>query len=87
MLKRAIPFILTFAVGLIVASFFVNIMPSLNFKRGEHRKCREHKEFRYENERFRTERNSENGVVPMRAEEYQNLENAVPPPPPMKRTK
>jgi hypothetical protein len=87
MLKRIIPFIATFAIGLIVASFFVSIIPSFKFKRGEHRG---HRELRYENERLRIENErlkAENDftreVVPMRAEEIPNVELPVPPIPPV----
>lgn len=86
MLKRIIPFIATFAIGLIVASFFVGIMPSFKFKRDG--KCRQ--ELRYENERLRVENEylkSEGEftreVVPMRAEEIPNVELPVPPMPPV----
>jgi hypothetical protein len=34
LLKRFIPFFLTFAAGLLIASFFVPILPSLSFKGG-----------------------------------------------------
>jgi hypothetical protein len=89
MLKRIIPFIATFAIGLIVASFFVNIIPSFKFKRDG--KCRKGKqELRYENERLRIENErlkAENDftreVVPMRAEEIPNIELPVPPIPPV----
>ena len=87
MLKRIIPFILTFAVGLIVASFFVSIIPSFSFKRGDCRKHRGHQELRFENDRLKAERNFEIETVPMRVEEIPTLENSVPPPPPMKRSK
>lgn len=50
-LKRALPFFLTFSVGLLVASFFVSIAaPNFNFKKRNHR-CREYRE----NTRLRTE--------------------------------
>ncbi len=89
MLKRIIPFIATFVIGLIIASFFVSIIPSFNFKRDG--KCRKsHKELRYENERLRVENEhlkSESDftreVVPMRVEEIPNVELPVPPIPPV----
>jgi hypothetical protein len=34
LLKRFIPFFLTFAAGLLIASFFVPILPNLSFKGG-----------------------------------------------------
>jgi hypothetical protein len=87
MLKRIIPFIASFAIGLIIASFFVSIIPSFKIKRGGHRR---HSELRYENERLRVENErlkAENEftreVVPMRAEEIPNVEPPVPPMPPV----
>jgi hypothetical protein len=89
MLKRIIPFIVTFVIGLAVASFFVSIIPSFNLKRDG--KCRKsHQELRYENERLQvenerlnTERDFTREVVPMRAEEIPNVELPVPPMPPV----
>ncbi len=75
MLKRAIPFILTFAFGLIIASFFVNIMPSFEFKRGKKRCKKANQELRLENDRLRQE-NSRLKMEKMNAEEFY----AVPPP-------
>ena len=50
-LKRALPFFLTFSVGLLVASLFVTVAaPNFNFKKRGHR-CREYRE----NSRLRTE--------------------------------
>lgn len=37
LLKRFIPFFLTFAAGLLIASFFVPILPNLSFKGGRKR--------------------------------------------------
>jgi hypothetical protein len=89
MLKRIIPFIVTFVIGLAVASFFVSIIPSFNFKRDG--KCRKgQQELRYENERLRVENERLNAerdftreVVPMRVEEIPNVELPVPPMPPV----
>lgn len=54
--KRVVPFFLTFALGLLVASFFVTVAaPNFNFKARKHR-CREYREnyrLRVENERLR----------------------------------
>jgi hypothetical protein len=55
MFKRAIPFILTFVIGLLIASFFVNIIPSFKFGRGYRKGCRHQHEFRYQNDRVQTE--------------------------------
>lgn len=51
-LKRALPFLLTFAVGLAVASLFVSVAaPNFNFKKQRNHRCREFRE----NSRLRTE--------------------------------
>lgn len=78
--KRIVPFILTFALGLFVASFFVSISPNFNFKR-KRPPCRpkEMQVLRYENERLRLEN--------QRLQERLNtsqilLDEPVPPPPP-----
>lgn len=53
LIKRAVPFFLTFAAGLFIASFFVTIAsPSFNFRRGSN-KHREVKELRIENQELR----------------------------------
>lgn len=52
-LKRVLPFLLTFAAGLFVASFFVSIAsPSFNFPRRSH-KYREMHRLRMENQDLR----------------------------------
>lgn len=62
LLKRIVPFILTFAAGLFLASFFVSIVPSFNSRdsrswRSNERwsKCQELREAREENRRLREE--------------------------------
>lgn len=54
--KRVIPFLLTFAAGLFIASFFVSIAaPNFGgFRRGSH-KMREYKRIKIENEQLRNE--------------------------------
>lgn len=82
--KRIVPFIITFAVGLFIASFFVSILPTFKFKR-DHNRCGKRSEvrkLRYENERLRME----NQRLQQRAETTERmmlLEEAVPPPPPI----
>ena len=50
--KRIIPFVLTFAFGLFVASFFVSIaLPTINLESG--RGCRESQQLRRENDELR----------------------------------
>ena len=54
-LKRIIPFFLTFAAGLFIASFFINIAsPSFNFPRKSH-KYREMQRLRQDYERVKRE--------------------------------
>ena len=55
MLKRALPFFATFAIGLFVASFFVSITPSFE-GRGYGRRCRDAKRLRIENEQLRNDK-------------------------------
>ena len=51
--KRIVPFFLTFAAGLFIASFFVTIAsPNFNFRRGSH-KHREMQRLRSENEELK----------------------------------
>lgn len=58
-LKRVLPFFLTFAVGLLIASFFVSITPNFKFqKRGWNNKHRQyHQRIESENMRLREENN------------------------------
>ncbi len=90
MLKRVIPFIVTFVIGLAVASFFVSIIPSFNFKRDGKCRSKGKQELRYENERLRVENERLNAerdftreVVPMSVDEIPNVELPVPPMPPV----
>lgn len=83
-LKRALPFIATFAAGLFIASFFVSISsPSLNFSRKGNR-CREARQLRIENDRLSRENADlrqqleETGKYTVPAFEF----DAAPPPPP-----
>jgi hypothetical protein len=91
MLKRIIPFIATFAIGLIIASFFVNVIPSFKFKRSGHRSRhelrKENERLRIENERLKAESEIIREVVPMRVEEMPNVELPVQPIPPAARTR
>ena len=81
--KRIIPFVLTFALGLLIASFFVNIAPQFKFKK-KRPPCRgkEAQMLKSENERLRTE----NLRLQQRLNESESimlLEAPVPPPPPI----
>lgn len=55
-LKRVLPFFLTFAVGLLIASFFVSITPNFKF---EKRRWSKHRAYHYQlesdNQRLRQE--------------------------------
>jgi hypothetical protein len=83
--KRIIPFFLTFAAGLLIASIFVPISAP-RFERSErsgkwrhHRECKREKEsLRRENMRLRQE------IETMQRNEFQELklDLDVPPPPP-----
>ena len=86
--KRILPFFLTFAVGLFIASFFVSIAaPSFQFPSRSSR--RNHKEYDRQRElevqRLRDEnlrlRNQQ--TIELDTADFRSLENAVPPLPPM----
>jgi hypothetical protein len=52
--KRIIPFLLTFAVGLFIASFFVSIAaPNFNWRRGRSHRTHDCKRIKAENEELR----------------------------------
>ena len=54
LLKRFVPFFLTFTLGLFVASFFVSIAaPSFQFKNRGWKRHQEYKRMKCENERLR----------------------------------
>lgn len=83
--KRIIPFVLTFAAGLFIASFFVSIVPNFSgwreTRRGSH--CREHRELRKQNEELRQkyyELVGENSDLKRQISDSDvMLQNAVPP--------
>jgi hypothetical protein len=58
-LKRVLPFFLTFAVGLLIASFFVSITPNFKFEKrgGWNRHRAYHQRLEFENQRLREENN------------------------------
>ena len=53
--KRIIPFVLTFAAGLLLASFFVSIAPNFSGWRSERRerRCHDKRQLKLENESLR----------------------------------
>jgi hypothetical protein len=84
MLKRAVPFILTFVLGLAIASIFVNIVPSFNFKRGDRHK--NHRQIISELERDNDQLRKENRCLKSKAVQEVDefvFEDAVPPPIPI----
>lgn len=87
LLKRVIPFFLTFALGLLVASFFVSVAaPNFsNFKRKNCReRYRENYQLRIENERLQQRvRELEQRQIFDDLKFKPNLLEPVPPPPPM----
>lgn len=84
MLKRAIPFIVTFVLGLAIASIFVNIVPSFNFKRGD--RNRNHRqiisELEKDNDQLRKENRCLKNKTVKQTEEF-IFEDSVPPPMPI----
>jgi hypothetical protein len=98
LVKRIIPFLLTFSAGLLLASLFIPIgLPDFGTyreaRRGRH--CREHRDLRMENDRLREElrvsemdkeqfrRNVQDSVDTMNVGELPlELEAPHPPPPP-----
>jgi uncharacterized protein YlxW (UPF0749 family) len=89
--KRAVPFFLTFSLGLLVASFFVTIAaPRFNFKNRNHR-CREYREnyrLRMENKSLRQDNESlkrqleDNQMKTSRDFDADDFVAPLPPPPP-----
>jgi hypothetical protein len=92
--KRVVPFLLTFAVGLFIASFFINIgLPSLPESRRQVR-MREIQRLRFENDELRRDNvrlQAENEMLRSRHEVTVHTNDAfgdvdvfaVPPPPPV----
>ena len=89
LVKRIAPFMLTFAVGLFIASFFVTVAaPNFQFRRGGFKRHREYdRQMQTENERLR----QENERLIKRMAEMENRDRfiepdfdvVVPPPPPV----
>jgi len=92
--KRVVPFLLTFAVGLFIASFFINIgLPSLPESRRQVR-MRENQRLRFENDELRRDNvrlQAENEMLRSRHDVTVHTNDAfgdvdvfaVPPPPPV----
>jgi hypothetical protein len=86
LLKRFLPFFLTFATGLFIASFFVPIIPRFNYERGDrrNRQCRqmifENQSQRDEIQRLRQE-NADLKRLGAETDRAFEFESDVPPPP------
>jgi hypothetical protein len=79
--KRVLPFIITLAAGLLVASFFVSLAPTFKFKKNRCGKRSEMRMLKYEKERLELE----NKRLKQRLEESERMiliDEVVPPPPP-----
>jgi cell shape-determining protein MreC len=93
-LKRILPFFLTFAFGLLIASFFVSITPNFKFqKRGWSRHQQYHQRLESENQRLRDENNllkrklleEQNVMEPLlEIRKIETVSELPPPPPPVK---
>ncbi len=88
-IKRVAPFLLTFAVGLFIASFFVSVAaPNFQFRRGGFNRHREmDRQMRLENDRLRQEnerlKNRLNEIEKRDWVLNDNIDLPVPPPPPV----
>ena len=84
-IKRFVPFFLTFAVGLFIASFFVSIaLPNVNFKRDFRKHRQYHRMMEMENQRLRDENFRLKQELTERSTfEMNTLKLDVPPPPPL----
>lgn len=88
LLKRFVPFLATFAVGLFIASFFVSIAaPQFRFGRG-HRHREYDRQMQFENQRLQEENlrlKQQNVLMEVQPDENfdGDIKEAVPPVPPM----
>jgi hypothetical protein len=90
MLKRFLPFFLTFAAGLFIASFFVNIpRPGFRFNDRASRRFHAFQEMRLENQRLREENDrlreqlgTLQGVDGDAVDSMKSFDGPFPPPPP-----
>lgn len=84
--KRVVPFFLTFAVGLFIASFFVSIAaPNFQFNRGFRRHQQYHRQMEFENQNLREENlRLKRQIAEKQDADFSNLDLNlnVPPPPP-----
>jgi hypothetical protein len=87
--KRIVPFFLTFAAGLFIASFFINISsPSFNFPRKSHkfremqRLRDENRDLRRSNEELRRQLEEARRNAELKLTIDSDFPNFEPPPPP-----
>jgi cell division protein FtsB len=85
LIKRFVPFLLTFAAGLFIASFFVSVAaPSFQFKDRGLKKNREYHRLKHENQRLRQRVERLEREKNMTISEFEvNLDVPPPPVPPM----
>ncbi len=76
--SRIVPFLITFSLGLLIASFFVPIVPKFSFKNHNGRRGMG-KYYRLQNENYRLEQENKELRDRLRMSEF-NVD--VPPPPP-----
>ena len=81
--KRIIPFVLTFAAGLFIASFFVSVVPNFdNWRDGRRSRCRERQqrvELEQLREKVRTLRKENDSLRRSATNIEQYFQDAVPP--------
>ncbi len=84
-IKRILPFFLTFAFGLLIASFFVSIAaPNFNFKKRGFNHHREYdRRLEFENRQLRDENNRLKQQLIEKENQNLSEDLDVPPPPPL----
>jgi len=93
LVKRFVPFLIAFSIGLFIASFFVSVAaPSFQFKnrgwkqREYHRIKQENQRLRQRNEQLEREKNRANSEFEMNLDVPPPPMPPLPPPPPRMRT-
>jgi hypothetical protein len=92
-LKRALPFMATFALGIFIASFFVSVAPRSGFREHRFRRFEEMQQLRMERDQLRQENLRLRNKLNMNWDDPADSEDefsasdgavirAVPPPPP-----
>lgn len=83
--KRVVPFFLTFAFGLFIASFFVSIaLPKFQFNGGLNKHRQYHRKMEFESKRLKEENcRLKKQLAEKESQDFQNLDlNLNVPPPP-----